>query len=248
MKTRTLLFPLIEVSKHLFRPLSARQDESFAKTFIPLLLVVAVVWWVTVPVHELMHVAGCLLCGGAVEKLTVQAVYGGGLLEKLFPFVESGGDYAGRLAGFDTRGSDVCYFVTSFFPYLLSLFFGVPMLTLAFRFRSAVLHGIGFVHAVLPVVGLTGDFYEMGSIVVTRLMGLGPGSSGAQVVRGDDFFLILTRYGDSASSAGLPSFPFPVLGALGLGVVFCFLLLDLSLLLGLVFRGRKPLEKSARPV
>ena len=243
MRIRTLLFPVIEVSRALFRPLAERQDYGFVRNFVPLVLVVAATWWVTVPVHELLHAAGCVLCGGSVETLNIQAVYGGGLLEKLFPFVRSGGDYAGQLVGFDTGGSDVCYFVTSVFPFVLTVFFGVPLLVLASRKGSTLLHGVGFVQAVLPVVALPGDFYELGSIVVTRLMGLSSGSAGARIVRGDDFFLVLDEYARAAPSAGLPSFPLPVLASAVLGVVFCFVVLDLSLLAAAVFRGRKPLEK-----
>lgn len=238
MKTRALLFPPIEVTRYLFRPLLARQDESFGRVFIPLVFSVAVVWWVTVPVHELLHAAGCVLFGGGVEELTIRSVYGGGLLEKIFPFVKSGGAYAGQLTRFDTGGSDLCYFATSFFPFLLTVFFGVPMLVLALARKSAMLHGVGFVHAVLPVVALPGDFYEMGSIVTTRLMGLQSGSAGADIIRGDDFFLALER----AESAGLSPVPLPVLAALGLGIVCCLLTLDLSLLVARVFERRKPLE------
>ena len=248
MKTRALFFPPVEIARHLFRPVLARQDESFAKIFLPLVMVVAVVWWVTVPLHELLHAAGCVLFGGGVEELTIQSYYGGGILEKVFPFVRSGGAYAGQLTVFDTGGSDLCYFVTSFFPFLLTVFLGVPMLVLALKKESTVLHGIGFVHAVLPVVALPGDFYEMGSIVTTRLMGLPAGSAGAELIRGDDFFLVLGEFGPAAASAGLSQAPVPVLAALGLGVLFCFVTLDLSLLLARVIGGRKPLEIQTRQV
>ena len=63
----------------------------------------AVGWWVYVPIHELGHVAGCLVTGGAVDRLDIDPLYGAALLERVFPFVHSGSEYAGRLSGFDTR-------------------------------------------------------------------------------------------------------------------------------------------------
>jgi hypothetical protein len=41
-----------------------------------------------------------------VWRLEIDPLYGGALLARWLPFVEAGGEYAGRLSGFDTAGSD----------------------------------------------------------------------------------------------------------------------------------------------
>lgn len=237
---RTLLFPWIEVAKHLYRPLLARREDSVVRLLFPLIAVVVVTWIVTVPVHELMHVAGCLLFGGSVDELTIQPIYGGGLLAKIFPFVRVGGEYAGQLTEFDTGGSDLCYFATDFFPFLLSIFLGVPLLVLALLRRSTVLHGVGFVQTVIPIVSIPGDFYEMGSILTSRIMGLHPQSAGAELIRGDDFFVVLAQVRESGAAAGLSHGVLAVVGALVLGLVFHVITLDLSLLLARVVRTKRP--------
>jgi len=62
------------------------------------LLGLAVGWWIYVPIHELLHAAACLLAGGEVTRLEIAPQYGGALLARIFPFVVSGGEYAGRLS------------------------------------------------------------------------------------------------------------------------------------------------------
>src|SRR5690349_921767 len=63
-------------------------------------------WYVYVPVHELLHAFGCVATGGRVEELRIAPLYGGRLLARVFPFVRAHDEYAGRLAGFDTGGSN----------------------------------------------------------------------------------------------------------------------------------------------
>jgi hypothetical protein len=69
-------------------------------------------WWVYVPIHELAHAWGCLLAGGEVTRLEIDWIYGASLLARVFPYVTVGSEYAGRLSGFDNRGSDLTYLVT----------------------------------------------------------------------------------------------------------------------------------------
>jgi len=228
IRLRTLLFPWVAVLRQLFAPLAFQQSQSLAKVFLPLVAVVAVTWFITVPVHELLHAAGCVLFGGRVTEITISPMYGGGLLEKVFPFVTAGGEYAGQLTGFDTSGSDLCYFATDFFPFLLAIFFGVPLLVLACRTGSTVLHGVGFVQVLIPFVSIPGDFYEMGSIVMTRLLGLARDAVATSLIRGDDVFVVLNRVREADVHRGTTI----VLGALVLGLLFQFLTLDASLLLG----------------
>jgi len=127
-------------------------------------------WWVYVPVHELMHAWGCLLAGGTVTRLEIDGVYGAAWLARVFPYVSSGSNYAGRLSGFDTHASDFVYLVTVFFPFTLTVFPGVLALRAVIRARRshAFLFGAAVPWASAPFVSLTGDYYELGSIMVSR--------------------------------------------------------------------------------
>lgn len=136
-----------------------------------------IAWFVYVPIHELLHVAGCLLTGGTVTRLEVAPQYGGTLLRHVFPFVVSGGDYAGRLSGFDTHGSDWCYMWTVFLPFVLTILFGIPLLKLAAYRVNPWIVGPGLVMAMAPFYSLPGDYFEMGSVLVTRIIGSLSGSS-----------------------------------------------------------------------
>ena len=92
---------------------------------LALALGLAAGWFVYVPVHELLHAAGCATTGGTVTRLEIAPLYGGALLARIFPFVVPGGDYAGRLSGFDTRGNDLVYLATDLAPFVLTLLPGV---------------------------------------------------------------------------------------------------------------------------
>jgi hypothetical protein len=147
-------------------------------------------WWVYVPVHELMHVLGCEVSGGSVNELQVSPLYGGALLAKWFVFVVPGGDYAGRLSGFDTGGSDLVYLATDAMPYLLTIFVGVPLLRWSGGRRRPVLFGAAIPLAFAPVYSIPGDYYEMGSILVTRAMRGFVGD--LSLLRSDDVIRLIT--------------------------------------------------------
>ena len=128
-------------------------------------------WWLYVPLHELAHAWGCLLTGGRVTRLEIAEVYGAAWLARVFPYVTAGSEYAGRLSGFDTRGSDLIYLVTCALPFVLTVFVGVPLLRAApwaHGRRGAVMLGVSIPLAFAPFVSLPGDYYEMGSILVSR--------------------------------------------------------------------------------
>jgi hypothetical protein len=138
-----------------------------------LLLSAAASWWVYVPLHELAHAWGCQLGGGSVTKLEIDAVYGAALLQRVFPYVSIGSEYAGRLSGFDTHGNDATYLLTDFLPFVATILVGVPALRAAADPRraalpQALLFGAALPVAFAPFISLIGDFYEMGSIVVSR--------------------------------------------------------------------------------
>jgi hypothetical protein len=137
-----------------------------------ILLFCGISWWMYVPIHELLHASGCAIAGGRVSRLEIADIYGASLLNHVFPFVTGGSGYAGRLASFDTGGSDFIYFVTDFFPYLLTIFLGVPLLKSAGHVRpskcGAARLGLALPVAYAPFISLFGDFYEMGSIFVSK--------------------------------------------------------------------------------
>lgn len=150
-----------------------------------------VTWFVYVPVHELLHVAGCVATGGRVSEVQLDPIYGAALLARLLPFVVPGGGYAGRVSGFDTGGSDLVYLATDFAPYLLSIGIGVPLLRRCAGMAHPALLGAAVVLGLAPFYNATGDYYEMGAILVTRAAALGSGPPPFASLRSDDLFALL---------------------------------------------------------
>jgi hypothetical protein len=146
-------------------------------------------WWLYVPLHELGHAGGCLLAGGQVTRLEISEIYGATWLARVFPFVTVGSEYAGRLSGFDTRGSDLVYLVTCAAPFVLTVLVGVPLLHAVPRVRGwwgGVVLGAAIPMAFAPFVSLPGDYYEMGSILVSRAMAAAVPGFAIDRWRGDD--------------------------------------------------------------
>jgi hypothetical protein len=154
---------------------------------VVLLLGLAVGWWVYVPIHELLHAAGCALAGGRVETLQISPLYGGALLARVFPWVEAGGEYAGRLSGFDTGGSTWVYLAADLAPFVLTLFPGVWAMRLAARGGRAVPFGVSLPFAFAPLLSSTGDAYEIGSLAITSTPAWSAPAQRA-LLRGDDLF------------------------------------------------------------
>lgn len=153
-------------------------------------------WWIYVPVHELGHAVGCILGGGTVSRLEISPLYAGAVLEKIFPFVFSGSEYAGQLTGFDTNGNDLIYLLTVIFPYFLTVFIGVPLLRSAARSSppaASLKLGFALPIAFAPFISVSGDYYEMGSIIVTRLAGLLSPSFDVERLRSDDLFKLVSE-------------------------------------------------------
>lgn len=208
-------------------------------------------WFVYTPVHELLHVAGCVATGGTVQELEIQPIYGGGLLAQVFPFVVSGGEYAGRLSGFDTGGSDWVYLSTDFAPYLLTVLLGVPLLCLAARRSRPMLLGAAAVLALAPFYSIPGDYFEMGSILTTRLASwLAPGHALAfEGLRSDDVFAligdVIARPAERGLGEGETAMALVVIAiATALGILLAFLTYALgrrlAVRLGWVGPGPRP--------
>jgi len=168
---------------------------------------IAVCWFLYVPIHELLHAYGCLLTGGTVTELQIDAKYGGTILASYFPFVVSGSDYAGRLSGFDTGGNDGVYLATVFMPFLLSLFIGVPLIKACAGRRRPILFGMAVVLGLAPFYNLPGDYHEMGSIMVTRVLTWfnGGGPIVYESVRSDDVFKLVADIFRRDDDLGLTS-------------------------------------------
>lgn len=128
---------------------------------------------VAIWVHELLHAFGCIVDCGRVSRLDISGIYGASLLKHVFPFVSVGSEYSGGLAGFDTGGKNYVYFLTDFGPYLLTIFLGIPLLKSVPSLNASPLVktfklGVAMPLAYAPFISLTGDYYEMGSIPVSK--------------------------------------------------------------------------------
>ena len=130
-----------------------------------------------------------------MTRLEIDRLYFGGLLARLLPFVTPASDYAGRLSGFDTHGSDWIYLATDLGPFVLTLFPGVWLLRRASSARNAPLFGAALPFALAPFLSLTGDAYEIGALLATHLP---PWTAAAtrELLRGDDLIKKLEQLAD----------------------------------------------------
>jgi len=195
--TQTLLRRLLLPANDVLHGLDHCLDRG-ARSLLFVGLGLVVGWWIYVPLHELLHAAACLLAGGEVTRLEIDAVYGGALLSHIFPFVVPASDYAGRLSGFDTRGSDLVYLATDLGPFILTLFPGVWLLRRAAAAHNGFLFGASLPFALAPFLSLTGDAYEIGSILVTQLP---VWQEARELLRGDD---LLKKVRELAAVPGAP--------------------------------------------
>ena len=160
---------------------------------VAVILSFVVSWWCYVPIHELFHAFGCIIGGGQVSRLEIAPIYGADFLKVFFPFVKSASAYAGRLSGFDTHGSDFIYLLTDFFPYTITILIGIPLLKSVSSLNTSplinnIIFGISIPLAYAPFISITGDFYEMGSILVSRVVALLVPSVSPERWRSDDLF------------------------------------------------------------
>jgi len=189
--------------------LSACLRRVNAVSVLTIVAAFAVSYWVYVPIHELLHVAGCVLTGGEVTRLELSPTYGAAALQKLFPFIAVGSDYAGQLTGFDTHGNDPTYLATDFAPFLLTILVGIPLLrfvgTRSVRpMRACAILGASLPVAFAPFISITGDYYEMGSIIVSRLVAWSVPNFPLARWRSDDLFKLGTTlfFSDAPFSTG----------------------------------------------
>lgn len=200
---------------------------------LALALGVALGWWIYVPLHELAHAFGCLAAGGTVSRLELAPEYGAALLARGLPFVAVGSEYAGQLTGFDTGGSDLVYLVTVLAPYAFTLVPGVPLLLLgAARPGRAgcALFGASLPWALAPLLSLTGDYYEAGSILASRAAALWTGADLPAHWRSDDLVRLL---GDRLAAGALsPADGLGIAAGLVLGVLLAWATMAAAALVG----------------
>lgn len=202
-----------------------------------------VTWFIYVPIHELLHVLGCLGTGGTVSRLEVAPQYGGHLLAKWFDFVVCGGEYAGRLSGFDWKGSDLIYLATDFGPYILTVVIGIPLLKLCTRRSRPLLLGAAVVVGLAPFYNVIGDYYEMGSVIITRVVTVVSGGEtiAFEGIRSDDIFKLAGDLCLRPSELGLEGAATIVVGAalilmsFLLGIVLAFVTYALGSLFARLF-------------
>ncbi len=198
------------------------------KAMGPMLFALIATWFIYVPIHELLHVAGCLVTGGSVTTLQIKPIYFGHWLAQVFDFVEAGGGYAGRLSDFDWRGSDLIYLATDIGPFLLTIILGVPLLRLCTRRRRPLMFGSAVVVGLAPFYNIPGDYFEMGSIMVTRLTTWLTGATEIAYagIRSDDIFTLIGKLLFAPAEIGLHS-----AGEIAIGVILTLVSLDVAIVL-----------------
>lgn len=221
--------PLEDVAACLYR---LAESGHPGRTLGIVLVSLLITWFIYVPIHEMLHVLGCVVSGGSVSKLEIAPHYGGALLAQWFPFIVSGGDYAGRLSGFDTKGSDLIYLATDFGPFVLSVIFGVPLLRMCAKRRRPILLGVGVVVGLAPFYNLIGDYYEMGSVITTRvatIVGAGGGAIAFEGIRSDDIFKLIGSFLLRPGDLGLHG-----AGTIAVGAILAAVSMALAVILSLV--------------
>jgi hypothetical protein len=195
---------------------------------IGLLFVGGLTWFVYVPIHELLHAAGCVVTGGEIWELEIQAHYFGGFLHEIFPWVTTGGDYAGRLTGWDWKGSDFIYLSTDIAPFLLTIFIGVPLIKVCGRRKRPILFAVAVVLGLAPFYNIQGDYFEMGSIVTTRIVTEVSGASSLVFpnLRSDDVFRTIEQFFTEPAELGIRSVR---------GFIAAMVISTVSLVLSLLF-------------
>ena len=202
-------------------------------------LLFVVTWWIYVPIHELFHAFGCILGGGTVTKLEISPKYGGAILQQIFPFVASGSDYAGQLTGFDTGGNDFTYLLADFFPFLLTVLIGVPLLRSASHstpLGASIRLGVSLPIAFAPFISFSGDYYEMGSIIVSRIASLFSPALGLERLRSDDLFKLSDKLFFSGGQYGVGDIA-GVLISFILGIVLAYVTYYMGVLFSRIISG-----------
>lgn len=211
--------------------LESRPDTSLAlKTKLVLWLVA--LWGFYVPLHELFHALGCLISGGEVWEIELSVWSGGGILGSVFPLFKPVASFGGRLSGYSTGGSDWVYFLTDLFPYFPTMIFGTYLLRRGSSPPRPSVLALGMILALAPFISIPGDYYEMGSILVSDLVrwilsanGVGGLVNSVDLIRSDDIISLSSQIFQKNAD------PAPV------GRGMAFLLVFFSLCMGIWLAG-----------
>ena len=186
-----------------------QEMEEPRKPLIIVMVSIVVTWFLYVPIHELLHVAGCVFTGGTVSELVMGREYGADFLKEIFPFITPATTkYAGRVTGFEPNG-DIGYLICVFAPFILTLFPGVWCLKQAYKKKIYWMMGPGVVMGLASFYNLTGDYFEMGTILSTRLinslLGGGPADNFASfwLLRSDDIFRLFSEISEAPEMYGI---------------------------------------------
>lgn len=205
-------------------------DSGGMKSLILSMVGLIVFWHIYTPVHELLHVAACLVGGGTVEELALKPQYGGTILSHVFPFITPESDYAGQLTGFQTPNYLV-YAMVDFAPYVLSLV-GVVLFEYCRRKRRPMIFGLAVILAFIPFMSIPGDYYEAASLVTTQLAEAGNETLAPGVLISDDVF---KSVGDLKKQELLTG---PMIGLIALGVLAAIYMAMMTLGLQVVLARR----------
>lgn len=179
--------------------LESRPDISLTlKTKLALWLVV--LWGFYLPLHEMFHALGCLIGGGEVWEIELSVWSGGGILGSVFPLFKPVSSFGGRLSGYSTGGSDWVYLLTDIFPYFPTMVFGTYLLRRGSSPPRPPVLALGMILALAPFISLPGDYYEMGSILVSDLArwilsadGTGDWVKSIDLIRSDDIISLSSQ-------------------------------------------------------
>jgi len=210
--------------------------KEFSLVHLVLLLGGVVIgWWVYVPLHELLHAWGCQISGGHVGRLEISSEYGAAWLQQYFPYVAVGSDYAGQLVEFDTFGSDRIYAATVLMPFVITVYPGIPMFYWLLT-RGWVSKGQFFALGLLvpvviaPFVSIPGDFYEIGSIIMSNVGQLIYPGVDTMAWRSDDVILVMESLAPTATTHDWVG----IMGSLLVGIILAWV----TYTLGVFFRFR----------
>ncbi len=190
-------------------------------------------WHIYVPLHELLHVAGCFLAGGEVSALTLKPRYGGSILAHFFSFVVPESEYAGRLTGFTTPGA-WGYALVDFLPYSLSLF-GIALVKACDKIKSAFFLGAAFILVFVPFMSIPGDYYEAVSLITTKVAKASNLALDAKALVSDDVFRSISQLRDSGNLDGIVGLL--VLAGIMAAVYLAFMTLALQVWISDLMRG-----------
>ena len=156
--------------------------------------------------------------------LHLDPLYGGHLFASLFSFVSAGGNCAGRLTEFDTGDSDWVYALSVYPPFLLTLP-GFQLMNLSGNAGRRLLFGLAIPFAFAPVISLTGDCLELGSLALFQVW-QGPDAIYPSMIS-DYLFHLIEEVGSKTTvlSLGQPTVVIFIFSSFLLGIALAWITL-----------------------